>query len=87
MLRNYTTNKKKTMKDFKDLQRLVDLIIENRLSKTQTLFMGADEYSETMDLFKNLGSSGVLSASHPDYADLKCVTINYNGIRFYIVNY
>lgn len=76
------------MKSFKDLDRLVEIIVHHHLPKEQILFMGLEEYTETNEFLKNLNSSGVKSVTLPGSdPDLQVQTLKYAGCTFHILNY
>ena len=76
------------MKNFNDLQRLVELMVRHRLPKTVTLFMEIEDYNKMHNFLKNLGSSGVTSAKLPGAnPELDCDVLQYNNYTFYIVHY
>ena len=73
------------MKNFKELEAICDLIIDNNMPKQHVLVMNKEEYNDTRIMLKTIGSKGVSTTVVPN-TNITCDILIYAGITFYIVN-
>lgn len=74
------------MEFIKELDRLINLLIQHRLPVEQTLFMREKDYEEAMESLKAVSTSAIEQSAYKD-TNLKCDMVHYRGHKFNIISY